>query len=196
MTRIALIRHGPTDWNRARRIQGRTDIPLGDDGRAVVASWRLPPEIEGFDWIASPLARAVETAQALGVPMPIATDPRLVEMDWGAWEGLTLAELRARFGDVMRANEARGLDFRPAGGESPRDVQARVGDWLADVAERGRPVAAVVHKGVLRAVYALATGWDMMTRPPDEVEWGAIHFFAVAADGTPAVERLNVPLDR
>src|SRR3546814_10532072 len=58
----------------------------------------------------------------------------LVETDWGAWEGRTLAELRADLGAGMAANEARGLDFRPPGGESPRDVQDRMRPLLAELA--------------------------------------------------------------
>ena len=96
MTRVALIRHGPTAWNEARRIQGHQDQPLSDAGRDEVARWRVPPEIAAFDWVSSPLIRAVETARLLGAPAPLATDPRLVEMDWGEWEGHTLAELRER----------------------------------------------------------------------------------------------------
>ena len=58
-------------------------------------------------------------------------EPALIETDWGHWEGRTLAELRQRHGGEMAALEARGLDFRPPGGESPRDVQARLASWLA-----------------------------------------------------------------
>ena len=58
-------------------------------------------------------------------------EPRLVEMAWGEWEGRRLADLRAELGDAMIENEARGLDFRPPGGESPRDVQERLKPLLA-----------------------------------------------------------------
>ena len=194
MTRVALIRHGPTAWNEARRIQGRQDQPLSAAGRDEVARWRVPPEIAAFDWVASPLVRAVETARLLGAPAALATDPRLVEMDWGAWEGHTLADLRQRFGAAAQVNEARGLDFRPEGGESPREVQARVGDWLADIAAGGRATLAIVHKGIIRATYTRATGWDMMAKPRDKMAWAAVHLFDLAADGTPRIARLNVPL--
>jgi len=194
MTRVALIRHGPTAWNEARRIQGRQDEPLSDAGRAEVARWRVPPEIAAFDWVASPLVRAVETARLLGAPTPLATDPRLVEMDWGEWEGHTLADLRERFGAAAQANEARGNDFRPDGGESPREVQARVGDWLAEVAGGGRATLAVVHKGIIRATYARATGWDMMAKPRDKMVWAAAHLFELDDDGAPRIAELNVPL--
>ena len=193
MTRLALIRHAATAWNEDGRMQGRADIPLSVAGRAAAASWRLPPDWADADWFSSPLERARETARLMGLS-PVGDDPRLTEMEWGDWEGRRLAELRAELGAAMAANEARGLDFRPDGGESPRDVQARIAPWLAEVAIRGRPVAAVTHKGVIRAVLALASGWDMTGKPPARLDWDCAHLFTLAGDGTAAVERLNIPL--
>ncbi len=182
MTLLALIRHGPTAWNRERRLQGRCDIPLDAAGRAEVAGWRLPPALAAFDWVSSPLARARRTAAILaGGAAP--AEPALIEMDWGAWEGRRLAELRAELGPAMAANEARGLDFRPPGGESPRMVQQRLAPWLAAVGARGRPVAAVAHKGVLRALYAAASGWDLLGRPPPALGHPGPHLFCIDRDG-------------
>ena len=179
MTLLALIRHGPTAWNRQRRVQGRRDIPLDAEGVAEVAGWRLPPAFSSFDWAASPLARARRTAAVLaGGAVPSA--PALIEMDWGDWEGRRLAELRAELGPAMAANEARGLDFLPPGGESPRMVQRRLGPWLEEVARRGRPTVAVAHRGVIRALYAAAAGWDMLERPPRALSSPAAHLFEVA----------------
>ena len=112
----------------------------------------------------SPLRRASETA-ALLIDHPVAIEPRLIEMDWGAWEGRTLAELRAEAPQAMAANEARGLDFRPEGGESPREVRARLAALLADLAA-GPDAILVTHKGVIRAALSLASGWDMTGKPP------------------------------
>ena len=92
----------------------------------------------------------------------------------------------------MAENEARGLDFRPPGGESPRDVQARLRPLLARL--DGRTIF-VTHKGVLRALYALATGWTMTGKPPQKLLDGRAHAFAVAPDGTPSVAELNIPLE-
>ena len=121
--RICLIRHGPTAWNEGGRIQGRADIALSAAGRAEVRGWRLPAGFAGARWLTSPLRRARETAALL--PGSGVVEPRLVEMDWGAWEGWRGAELRAKAPAELAANEALGLDFRPPGGESPREVGAR-----------------------------------------------------------------------
>jgi probable phosphoglycerate mutase len=95
----------------------------------------------------------------------------------------------------MAENEARGLDFRPPGGESPRDVQARLEPWLAALAAGDQAInVAVAHKGVIRALYALAVGWDMTGKPPEKLRDGCGHLFEIDEAGRPAVVRLNVPL--
>jgi broad specificity phosphatase PhoE len=193
MTLVAFIRHGATSWNEAKRIQGQTDIPLSLAGRQAVAGWRLPAEVEGFRWVASPLSRAQETARLLHLG-PVETDQRLIEMAWGEWEGGSLAQLRRTLGAAMRANEAQGLDFRTAAGDSPRAVVARLADFLADVDRRGAPTVAVSHRGVLRAALALATGWTMRAPPPAGLASAAVQLFRLEAQGRLAVVRLDIPL--
>jgi probable phosphoglycerate mutase len=204
MTQLALIRHGPTVWNDEGRLQGQTDIPLSDAGRAAAAAWRIPEAFFDFELVVSPLQRCVETADLLRRTMPEPPvpryEPRLVEMSWGRWEGRTVAELRDAYGDGMAINEGRGLDFRPHGGESPRDVQQRVIPVLAEIGAAGRPTIAVIHRGVMRAIYALATGWDMRSKPPHRLLHRMPHghalLFDVAADGSPHLYRLDLPLSR
>jgi probable phosphoglycerate mutase len=191
--KLALIRHGPTAWNAEKRIQGRSDVPLSSAGRAAVAAWTVPPEVAGYRVLISPLARARETAALLGL-RPAAVAPALAERSWGAWEGARLPDLRARYGGEMKRWEDRGLDFRPPGGESPRDLQARLVPLLARLARQGRDTLAVTHRGVIRAVYALATGWDMRAQAPEELHDGCLQLFALGADGTPTVVALNRPL--
>ena len=165
MTSVLLVRHGPTAWNDLGRIQGRADIALSERGRAAVASWRLPAAWAEARVLSSPLRRARETALILTGRTP-AIDQRLIEMDWGEFQGRRLADLRTGPPHTMAANEARGLDFRPPGGESPREVCARVRTLLAELAADPRPLVAVCHKGVIRAALVLATGWDMQSKPP------------------------------
>jgi len=185
---LALLRHGDTPWSAEGRIQGRSDVPLSDAGRAALRAVELPAACRGMRIVSSPLARCVETAALLGAPHA-AREPRLAEMSWGAWEGRRLAELRAELGRAMEENEAHGWDFRPDRGESPREVLERVRSWLAELDE---PTLAVTHRGVIRAVFAAATGWDMLGKPPAKLDWGAVHLFRVGPGGTASVERLNV----
>lgn len=190
MISLLLIRHGPTEWNRQRRIQGSTDIPLSDEGRAAVRRWRLPDEFEDYRWVSSPLQRAMETARLMGGEAR--PEPRLTEMNWGRWEGMLFAELAERFPQEIEDSERLGIDFRRPGGESPRDVQKRLASWLASLEE---PTVAVAHNGILRTVHALVIGWDMTGKPPLELEDAAAHLFKVDGDGMPHAERLNIPLE-
>ena len=172
--RFALLRHGVTAWNAEKRIQGRTDISISPDTAAWYRQHRLPATWTNVPWFSSPLSRTRETANALGI-RTVATEPAFIEMDWGTWEGEKLSDLRARMGEDLRANEDRGWDFRPDDGESPRDVLNRVATFLndCDLPEFG----AVTHKGVIRAVYAAARGWDMMGKIPDKLDWHCLHVF-------------------
>jgi probable phosphoglycerate mutase len=104
-----------------------------------------------------------------------------------------LDALRRELGDLMRAWEAKGLDFAAPGGETPRAVQRRVLPFLKERAAAAGTVA-VAHKGVIRAVYALATGWDMTGPPAHKLREPCAHLFGLAPDGMPSVRRLNIPL--
>jgi len=191
---LGLLRHAETEWSRDKRLQGHTDVPLSDDARAWLARHRLPAIARGMQVVSSPLVRCTETAHCLGLER-VVIEPRLVEMSWGEWEGRRLAELRAEFGASMALNEARGFDFEPPHGESPRQVLERVRPWLAQRAQAGKPTLGLAHRGVIRVVFAAATGWDLLGRAPAKLDWAALHVFALDADGRPSVHRLNVPLD-
>ena len=189
MIPLLALRHGKTSWNVQKRLQGRNDIPLSAEGVAQVSNWRIPVDITGYRWVCSPLNRALETAKLLGAdPEP---EDTILEMSWGDWEGQRFEELKQQMGREMRENLARGLDFRPHGGESPREVMARLEPWLKTLTS---PTVAVCHKGVLQALYALATGWDMVARPQEKLRDDKAHLFHVH-DGRIRVEQMNIPLD-
>jgi broad specificity phosphatase PhoE len=191
---FALLRHATTAWNESGRLQGMTDIPLSSAGAALARGWHLPPPADGWKRMCSPLQRASGTAALLRPTAPFTVDARLREMSFGDWEGHTLAELRATVGQKFLDAERRGLDFQPPGGESPRMVMARIADWTAEIARAGDPVVAVCHKAAIRALLALATGWDMQGRQPVKLDWHCLHFFAVHTDGRIILERPNVSL--
>lgn len=188
MPRILLLRHAPTLWNAEGRLQGRTDTALSPAGLAAATNWRLPPWCTGWAVACSPLIRCQQTAAALGLVAQ--SHPPLIEMDWGAWEGRTLADLRAELGPAMQAMEDRGLDFQPPSGESPRMVQDRLRPWLAGLTT---DTIAITHKGVLRALVALASGWPMLGRAPSKFRDGHAHLLRLAP-GAVTVEQLDISL--
>lgn len=157
MTRFGLIRHAETLWNRQRRIQGQSDSPLTAEGKRMAAFWgRL---LAGLPWdriLASDTGRALATARRIQVRIgrPLALEPRLRELDWGAWTGRTLEEIAAVEAERLARQAAAGWDFRPPGGESRRELLARVRAALAAAARRhpGERVLVVTHGGVLRAL--------------------------------------------
>ena len=148
MTRFFLVRHGETEWNRIRRIQGISDIPLNDTGRAQAAA--LGDILVGhrFDLlVSSPLSRALETASIiadrLGMPKPLIIDD-LIERNYGDAEGSSGADLDIKY--------PPGTDI--PGREERSDVQKRVVRVLQDLAIRHphADVLAVAHGGVIRSV--------------------------------------------
>lgn len=189
---FAILRHAPTEWNATGRLQGLTDTDLSLDGEALVRRWRLPPPAAGWKRVCSPLRRARRTAELLRPAMPVGIDSALREMSFGTWEGRTLTELRAEGGESFAAAEAAGLDFQPPGGESPRATMVRLAGWTSALHES---VVAVSHKAAIRALLALATGWNMLGRPPHKLDWRAVHFFVASGDGRVAIDRLNVPFE-
>lgn len=199
MTRLAIIRHGPTRWNAEKRLQGFTDIPLSPEGRAMVTTWRLPDGLAGRRWVSSPLDRALETARLLGAPPEVALEPRLREINYGSWEGRTYAEIEAEIGEAALLDmQAAGLAYAAPGGESRGDLHTRLQDWLAELAALDEPVLAFAHQGVIRGLVAMALGWDYvgdLPQPYAELRIRAVaHEFEVAPGGAVAIRHLNQPL--
>ncbi|MEO0682827.1 MAG: histidine phosphatase family protein [Pseudomonadota bacterium] len=182
---VALLRHFPTDWNAEGRLQGRSDQPLSDASRAALAGLRLPAGWAGAEMVASPLSRAVETARLLGGPgQPAALEPRLTEFDFGDWEGAAGAALLADPTCAYRPVEAWGPAFRPPNGESVAELSARTAAGLAAQAAPGR--VFVVHRGVMRALLGLASGWAWSGPEPFRIKRAALHPLRLDADGRPA----------
>ena len=76
----------------------------------------------------------------------------------------------------------------------PVSCCSRVKTWLKDVAQAGKPTLAITHRGVIRALLAEATGWDMRGKPPARLDWSAVHLFSLDAEGVPRIERLNAEM--
>ena len=200
---LGMIRHGRTAWNGDGRMTGRTDISLTEEGRAALIGYAPPTELNGAQWHVSPLVRARQTAEILsagGEPYPgsnavkLDIEPRLIEMDFGDYEGRTLAELRNDPDAHMAENEDRGLDFLPPNGESPRMVFTRLQPFLTELGTAGGRHIGAAHKSVIRAIFANAYSWNMMGRPPVKLKWDQAHLFQVDDQGGIQPLQMNVPL--
>jgi probable phosphoglycerate mutase len=162
---LYFVRHGETDWNRERRLQGQHDIPLNALGRlqssrcgAILRDLLAragKPAID-FEYVSSPLGRARETMElmraGLGLPpQQYRTDARLMEMSFGRWEGYTFAELQERESQGLAARERDKWGFVLPGGESYAGLGVRVAGWYAEVS---RDTVVSAHGGVCRALIA------------------------------------------
>lgn len=166
MTRLALLRHGHTHWNRAGRIQGRSDIPLDADARAELANTRLPDMWKDATLWSSPLLRASETARLVAGRDPHTSDA-LTEMNWGDWEGLRGVDLIADPKSGYRHIEDWSWEFRPPNGESPAEVWSRLIPWLDGLSG---DTVAVCHIGIMRVILARAWGWDFDGPAPFKIK--------------------------
>ncbi|MFO7543701.1 MAG: histidine phosphatase family protein [Thiobacillus sp.] len=167
-TRICIIRHGETDWNVHKRIQGHTDIPLNDTGRAQALAMAFNAAHHRFQAIySSDLLRAEETANALAQREDQAVKrlPQLRERHYGVFQGMTAAQGESRYPEAYAHYVARDMDYDFETGESLRQFAERVSegiDWLVRH-HSGQTIAAVSHSGVLDVVYRRATGRPLHT---------------------------------
>ncbi|MEM9028294.1 MAG: histidine phosphatase family protein [Pseudomonadota bacterium] len=159
---LYFIRHGETDWNRMRRLQGQMDIPLNDAGRLQAArNGRALREIvldaEAMPFVASPMLRTTETMEILreaaGFPRDgYQTDDRLREVHYGSWEGAYLTEVAETDPAGYAERKANKYRWRPRGGESYADLSVRAGAWLSEIAQ---DTIVVSHGGVSRVLRGL-----------------------------------------
>lgn len=156
MTRLLIVRHGETDWNREGRWQGHAGPGLNDLGRrqAAAIAARLVHEAPAA-LVSSDLARAIETAAAIGERSGLEAriDPRLREVDVGEWSSLTRAEVAERYPEAYRQWE-HGRNAGYPGGETLQELQERCQAAVDDLLERedGRTTVVVAHGGSIRAM--------------------------------------------
>ena len=186
-TCILLVRHGETDWNAAGRIQGHSDTPLNAAGRqqARRAAQRLAPEPVRALY-SSDLARAFETAMIIGEPLglTVVTSRRLRERQYGAWEGLTAAEIQARYPEQFTMWRARSTDFAPPQGETIRQLLTRALAELQTIARRhlNEMVVVVTHGGFCYVLINHILGSVNGDRREFTIDNASIHTLEVTGD--------------
>lgn len=180
---VYFVRHGQTDWNAESRLQGQADTDLNDTGRAqasrngrTLAGLIAAPD--AFDYVASPMLRTRETMQRLRVELGLPpdgyrTDPRLVEVNFGDWQGFTYAELERADPGCSARREADKWGFVPPGdgAESYAALTERIRPWFESVA---RDTVCVTHGGVIRTIFRMVgalspTECAALTIPQDRI---------------------------
>jgi probable phosphoglycerate mutase len=182
------VRHGETEWNAERRLQGQLDVPLNETGRRqssqcgstlrglITARRRALAE---FAFLSSPLSRARETMEilrgVLGLPGEGYTiEPRLAELSFGRWEGLTYPEVQALDSLALAVREHDKWNFVTPEGESYAQLLVRVREWHAGAEDN---IIVAAHGGVARALmvlFGVRTPQDALS---GDVEQGVVYEF-------------------
>jgi broad specificity phosphatase PhoE len=197
MTRIVLVRHGQTAWNREARFRGQADVELDAfglvqaraTGRHVAARW---PCVAVY---ASPLRRTVQTAEAVASAQGLAAQPMagLIDISFGEWQGCSVDEVEQRDPDLLRAWREAPHTVHFPGGESLDIVRSRIVMALDEVVARhaGETVALVSHTVANRVLLCAVLGWgnDRFWRLHQET--CAVNVFDVDEDGAFTLVLLN-----
>lgn len=193
MNVIGLLRHGPTAWNRDKRMQGQRDIPLAPGFDP--APWRVLIERHGpwDEMVVSSLVRCRETCQLLFPGTHYRVEPRLMEQDWGEWTGMTLAEVEAFFPGRAQAEVGRGWDFSPPGGETRRAVLARVLTALEELVDGAseKRILLITHLGVIKTLLNHVAGSPFLPANSYFVEKRALHLLR-EEDGALSILHANL----
>jgi len=168
-TRVCLIRHGETDWNAERRVQGQIDVPLNARGRFQAEAVASGLASEHFTALySSDLQRALQTAGPTAAfhQLAIRIDPLLRERHYGVLQSLTAEEARVRHPQASLRHAARDPDYDYEDGESLNRFDRRVGEWLRALFLRhpGETILVVTHGGVLDIAFRHARGRPLTSR--------------------------------
>lgn len=165
MTRIILVRHGQTPWNKDKIFRGSRDIPLNDTGREearLAGEWLKGETIHAA--YCSPLSRARDTGEAIAKHhgLLVADLPGLTDLKYGDWEGLPLTEVKVKYADLYRRWETAPHTVRFPNGETLDEVKARALAAVAAVVQRHpeQTVLLAAHRAVNKVLIAAFIGLD------------------------------------
>jgi broad specificity phosphatase PhoE len=187
---VWLIRHGETEWSRSGQHTGLTDLPLTDAGRRVARALAPVLARESFALVlTSPLQRARETCALAGFGDRVQVDPDLVEWNYGEYEGLTSAEIRARAPGWLLFTDGA------PGGERPDDVGRRADRVIARARAAPGNVVMFAHGHLLRVFAARWLGWPVAAGRHFLLDTGTVNVLS-AYRQAPAIKRWNAPVGR
>jgi len=194
-TILYVMRHAPTEWNRAGRIQGQADSRLTSTGKAWAARWGKQMKPLGLDRIVtSGIGRAKATARHMNAALrlPVTTAEGLREMSWGQWTGCIHARIKVEAAEVYANQCAQGWHFKPPGGESHLEVLERALEalqWIA-TAHPGQKLLVITHEGVLKClIYHLVIRDGCGLQPPRMAPYHVHHI--IGTEARLVLERMN-----
>jgi probable phosphoglycerate mutase len=158
MAQIILVRHGQTEWNRMERFRGRADVPLNQVGltQAEATGRRLVAEWQPAAVYAGPLSRTMQTAEAIGIccNLPVSVEQRLIDIDYGEWQGLTPEEVRERWPETLSAWYNTPHLARIPNGETLENLRVRAMSAVSELAAQhlDQTIVLVSHTVVNRII--------------------------------------------
>lgn len=203
---LYLVRHGHTVWHESGGIAGRTDIDLSDNGRAAVKqlATALGHNFHANQWFCSPSKRTKETCALLrqhrrdsvSYLPDIVLDERLVELDFGDWEGLTWSVVHERHELAMQQWGNDWVTQSPPNGESFSQQVVRCSEWLTDMqgnmhGDNDQSAIAICHGGSIRALMCRCLGWPLTRAMDFKVDPATLCELEFTGNGQWFVRRIN-----
>ena len=195
ITRFGLVRHAETFWNRERRIQGQSDSALTAEGKKDADRWGR--RLSRFSWdgiLMSDVGRAVETANRINshLQVPVESDPRLREQNWGQWTGRIITEIEDEASNLMQAQPKTGWKFCPPGGEDRLSVWQRSRSALTEAANRmrGDTILVVTHEGVIKSLIYQLSGRRFLPDEPALIKSYNLHWIIFTKNDL-QIEKIN-----
>lgn len=187
MCELILIRHGETVGDSSVRLYGTTDVALSELGREQMRKvGEALSDVAFARVIASPLRRSRDSAEMIveGRGPEATIVDEFSEIDFGAWEGWTLAEAAEREPEGYKARETEGIDFRFPGGDSKKEFFTRVARAAVRVFEEpAYPALAILHKGVIKGILAGLLKSPIQDFADHPIELGSIHRMKRTSEG-------------
>jgi broad specificity phosphatase PhoE len=195
VTRLGLLRHAATRWNRERRLQGQTDTPLSLPGVRQAERWGQIVKAVPWDRIlVSDARRAMETAARINavLDVPVVSDARLREQDWGEWTGRTLSRLKQEAPRLLAEQQKAGWNFCPPGGEDRLTVRDRSLKAVVEACEKwqGESILVVTHEGVIKCLLYGLCGRRFLPEEPALIRPRSLHFLIYDRKNL-RIERMN-----
>lgn len=193
---FGLLRHGETEWNTKKRIQGLNNSPLTAKGISQTKEWAKTLQQWEWDQIyASDLGRVKQTTEILNQSLQLPTffDKRLREQNWGDWEGLTIPALKRDYKEELTKRVALGWEFSAPGGETRSSVLERVYKSLQSISQNhpGKRTLIVCHQGVIKALLYHLSNRQFLPEEDPLIQHNNFHIISCTQNNF-NIERLNI----
>jgi broad specificity phosphatase PhoE len=193
---FGLLRHGETEWNTKKRIQGFSNSPLTAKGISQTKEWAETLQQWKWDQIyASDLGRVQQTVAILNesLQLPTCFDKRLREQNWGDWEGLTIAAIKRDYKEELKKRVAFGWGFSAPGGETRFSILERILETLQSISDNhpGKKTLIVCHQGVIKAVLYHLRNRQFLPEEDPLIQHNNFHIIRYAKSSF-NIEKLNI----